>query len=85
MHERIFGTDYPLFVDPDHTVLDLLESVTDQPDMYQAVLQHTSGLAAEYTVEKASDRLAVSLADQFDQPPRLDLKSRLRSLGRHGR
>lgn len=82
MHERIFGMDYPFFVDSDHTVLDLLELVVEQSHVYEGALQRTSDIAADYTVEKASDRLAALVADQLDQE--VSLMSRLRSRLRGG-
>lgn len=75
MHERIFGRDYPLFVDSDHTVIDLLELVTEHSELYEHALHRTSHLAADYTVEKASERLATLIAAQFDREPQTEARS----------
>lgn len=58
MHERIFGDDYPLFVDPNTSVVDLLESATRHPDIYEQALASVSGLPADYTLGRASERLS---------------------------
>ena len=78
MHERIFGTDYPLFVDSDHAVLDLLELVTEESGVYERALQRTSGLAADYTLERVSERLAAMVVDQLHQEPQVNPKTRLK-------
>ena len=58
MHEHIFGEGYPLFVDSNTPILDLLESVTRNPLIYERALELVSDLPADYRLEKASGRLA---------------------------
>jgi len=58
MHERIFGVDYPLFVDPDSDVVDLLDSTARDPAIYEQAVDEVSGLPDEYTLARASDRLS---------------------------
>jgi len=72
MHERIFGEDYPLFVDPNTSVVDLLDSVTRHPEVYEQALTSVSGLSADYTLERASERLSglVDAVFQEDQSSR---------------
>jgi len=58
MHERIFGSDYPLFVDQQSPVLDVLESVARRPETYQTVLERISQVTDDYTLDRASQRLS---------------------------
>lgn len=58
MHERIFGEDYPLFVDSSTSAVDVLESVAKRPEVYGRALHLISSLAADYTLEKTTERLA---------------------------
>lgn len=57
MHERIFGADYPLFVGPGISVLDILETTTTEAHIYEMALDAVSDVAAGYTMEKAGKRL----------------------------
>lgn len=65
MHERIFGSDYPLFVDKDSPLVDLLESVTKKPHIYEGALQAVSGISANYTLERAGERLSELVSRMF--------------------
>ncbi|HJQ92332.1 MAG TPA: glycosyltransferase [Acidimicrobiia bacterium] len=65
MHERIFGEDYPLLVEPGASVVDLLESMTRDPDMYHEALDRISGIPGDYTLDKATQRLAGLLETKF--------------------
>jgi hypothetical protein len=58
MHESIFGAGYPLFVDPNTPILDLLESVTRDRRIYEKALEMVSDLPGNYRLEAASGRLA---------------------------
>lgn len=65
MHERLFGSGYPLFVDDANPALDVLETVARHPDTFWAAAQMSSGVAAEFTLAKASERLAQIVSEQL--------------------
>ena len=58
MHERIFGKDYPLFVDRDTSIVDLLESIVRDSEVYRTALDSISGLTSNYTLGRATERLS---------------------------
>ena len=57
MHEAIFGTDYPLFVNSEDDVIESLVRATDEPSLYQTAIEFISDIAAAYTLENTADRL----------------------------
>jgi hypothetical protein len=63
MHERLFGRDYPLFVDSDADVIPRLEAVVDDPDLYRTAIRTTAQLPEHFTLGAATHRLQ-ELADR---------------------
>lgn len=68
MHERIFGRDYPLFVDQQSPVLDVLESVARSAETYQGALKKTAGVTDDYTLDRASEHLSELIAETPNSP-----------------
>ena len=71
MHEHIFGTEYPLFVDHQSPVLDVLESVARSPEAYQAGVETAYRITNDYTLDRASQRLTELIEETLgDRPSR---------------
>jgi hypothetical protein len=65
MHERVFGPDYPLFVDADTDIVDLIEKTVRGPAIYDKALDQISPIPDEYTLGKTSARLEALVDTQF--------------------
>ena len=51
MHEEIFGSEYPLFVDRDTPIVDILRDLASDEEIYKRALEVTSTVTANYTFE----------------------------------
>lgn len=68
MHERIFGNRYPLFVDSESSVLDVLASVAS-PRIYETALETASRITNDYTLDRASQRLSELITKTLEGGP----------------
>jgi glycosyltransferase involved in cell wall biosynthesis len=69
MHEALLGADYPMFAKDLDDVVAIAESAAADPAMVKLAATRTSAAAAEYTLDKASDRIRRYLEDAF---PRIE-------------
>jgi glycosyltransferase involved in cell wall biosynthesis len=67
MHEALLGADYPMFAAGLDDVVAIAESAATDPATVKLAATRTSAAAAEYTLDKASDRVRRYLDDAF--PP----------------
>jgi hypothetical protein len=79
MHERVFGSDYPLFVSTEEDVIDCLVDLAGDPDLYATALRSISDIARAYTLESTAARLASLVDRQFphvlrDPDPEFDVE-----------
>ncbi len=63
MHEALLGADYPMFAKDLDDVVAIAESAAADPAMVKLAASRTSAAAAEYTLDKASDRIRRYLDD----------------------
>jgi hypothetical protein len=63
MHERVFGDDYPLFVDSNTEIVDLIAALVDDPGAYLEALERIGGISDRYTSKTAGARLRHLLSE----------------------
>ncbi|MGI5206833.1 glycosyltransferase family 1 protein [Spirillospora sp. CA-108201] len=68
MHERLLGTDYPLFAATEDDVLDALTLIGKNPEVFTLAADRCRAAAAEYTLDAAAARLRDHLAQAFPEP-----------------
>ena len=68
MHERLLGTDYPLFAATEQDVVDALAAVAGDPERYALAAARCAEAAADYSLHAAADRLTRYLAEAFPPP-----------------
>ncbi|WP_243725746.1 glycosyltransferase [Actinomadura rubrisoli] len=68
MHERLFGTDYPLFAATEADVLDALTLIGKNPDVFALAVERCRAAAAGFTLDAAAGRLRACLAQTFPEP-----------------
>jgi glycosyltransferase involved in cell wall biosynthesis len=68
MHERLFGTDYPLFAATEEDVLDSLTLIGKNPDVYTLAVERCRAAAAGFGLDAAAERLRRYLGQTFPEP-----------------
>lgn len=68
MHERLLGTDYPLFAATEDDVLDALALIGKNPDVYTLAADRCRAAATGFTLDAAAERLRGYLAQAFPEP-----------------
>jgi hypothetical protein len=58
MHERIFGSEYPLFVDSEVDVLDKLEAIARDESLYSSAVSSIGDIAGTFSLSRATESLA---------------------------
>lgn len=58
MHERVFGSDYPLFANSEEEVLDQLVSISRSRRKYKRATRAISDVADRFSLTRAGERLA---------------------------
>jgi glycosyltransferase involved in cell wall biosynthesis len=79
MHERLLGTDYPLFAATEADVVDVLARAVADPNSYALAGSRCQSAAAGYGLEAAASRLTRYLGQAFPAPS----ASILRSIAEH--
>ena len=80
MHERLLGTDYPLFAATEDDVLDALTHIGKHPDVYTLAADRCRTAAADFTLDAAADRLRAYLSQAFPEPSETVLAVKQRPL-----
>ncbi|TDC58018.1 glycosyltransferase family 1 protein [Actinomadura sp. KC345] len=80
MHERLLGTDYPLFAASENDVLDALTLIGKNPDVFDLAVDRCRSAAAEFTLDAAADRLRTYLSQEFPEPSEAVLSVKARRL-----
>ncbi|WP_339155400.1 glycosyltransferase family 1 protein [Actinomadura luteofluorescens] len=68
MHERLLGTDYPLFAATEDDVLDALALIGKNPEVFTLAADRCRAAAAGFTLDAAAARLRGHLAQAFPEP-----------------
>ncbi|WP_433339150.1 glycosyltransferase [Spirillospora sp. CA-294931] len=67
MHERLFGTDYPLFAATESDVVDALTLIGKNPEVYNLAVERCRAAAAEFSLDAAAERLGRYLRQAFPE------------------
>jgi glycosyltransferase involved in cell wall biosynthesis len=70
MHERLLGRDYPLFVSSAEDVVEAIVDVARDPSIGRRAAERLALVAADYTFERGTARLAAILDRTFPPPLR---------------
>ncbi|QXJ26519.1 glycosyltransferase [Actinomadura graeca] len=68
MHERLFGTDYPLFASTETDVLDALTLIGKNSDVFTLAVERCRAAAAGFTLDAAAERLRGCVERTFPEP-----------------
>ncbi|WP_240810376.1 glycosyltransferase [Actinomadura sp. WMMA1423] len=68
MHERLVGSDYPLFAATEDDVLDALTLIGKNPEVFTLATERCRAAAAGFSLDAAAARLRDVLAQAFPEP-----------------
>ncbi|MBO0806353.1 MAG: glycosyltransferase [Nocardiopsaceae bacterium] len=68
MHEQLLGADYPLFAASLDDVAEVAAAAASSPELFELAAARTAAAAAEFTLEKAADRLRAYLSRAIEPP-----------------
>ncbi|MQY04436.1 glycosyltransferase [Actinomadura macrotermitis] len=75
MHEALLGADYPLFARTENDVVEVLRGLGENPDVYALAAERCRIAAADFSLERAAERLRVQIEREFPQP-RVEARAR---------
>jgi glycosyltransferase involved in cell wall biosynthesis len=81
MHERLVGADYPLFVEGEDDVVDAIAEAAGDPALRALAAERFRNAAADFTFERATERLAAIIARAFPPPLRAEGAGRKLRIG----